>query len=163
MLQTKRHSKMQSNLDSRRFSINLICLLSIITIIGVPLRLTAQSVPKRPSEANWTCTKGKDFLRDRYGKAVWLNPKELESRARKKTPPQVPGTLGKNNLHGSVTLQVLIGKDGTVECARAIQGHPVAISSVITAIRDWIFEPFTVDQKPHAILGEIAVEYDFRR
>jgi hypothetical protein len=125
--------------------------------------LTAQSTPKRPSENNWACLKGKDFVRNRYGKTVWLDSQELQRRAHKKTSLQAPGTLGKNNLHGTVILQVLVGKDGAVECARAIEGHPVAISPAITAIQDWVFEPYTVDGEPHAVLGEISVNYDFRR
>jgi hypothetical protein len=102
-------------------------------------------------------------VRDQNGKTVWLDSQELQRRAHKKTSPQAPGTLGKNNLHGTVRLQVLVGKDGAVECARAIEGHPVAISPAITAIQDWVFEPYTLDGEPHAVLGEISVNYDFRR
>jgi hypothetical protein len=154
---------MQSNPDSRRFFNHRIGLLGIILLTVGAICLTAQSNPKRPSESNWTCIKGKDFLRDRYGKAVWLDSRELQRRARKKTSPQAPGTLGRNNLRGTVILQVLVGKDGAVECARAIKGHPVAITPAITAIQDWVFEPYTVDDEPHAVLGEISVNYDFRR
>jgi hypothetical protein len=153
---------MRNNLDSRRCSRVCLCLL-IIVLLWAHTSTVAQSKPKPPRETNWSCLKTKEFLRDHHGKAVWLSALETEARARKKVPPQVPGTLGKNNLYGIVTLQVLIGKDGTVECARPIRGDPVAISSVLTAIREWVFEPYTVDQRPNAILGEIAVEYDFRR
>jgi hypothetical protein len=154
---------MQNSLNSRRFSSTHAFVLAIILLIVAPMSLNAQSRPRRLSETNWACTKGKDFLRDRYGKAVWLNSQELENRIRKKTSVQIPGTLGKNNLHGTVTLHVLIGTDGTVQCARAIEGHPVAISPTITAIQDWVFEPYTLDHEPHAVLGEILVKYDFSR
>lgn len=156
---------MRSNPKSHRFCGPSSFLLGISLLMLVPLRLAAQSKPKplQTSEASWACTKGKDFLRDHHGKAVWLDSQELHTRIRKKTAVQTPGTLGKNNLHGTVTLQVLIGKDGSVQCARAIEGHPVAISPAIAAVQDWVFEPYSLDQEPHAVLGEIVVKYDFRR
>jgi len=43
------------------------------------------------------------------------------------------------------------------------EGHPLAISPAIDAVKDWVFEPYVVDDAPHAVLGEISVNYDFRR
>ncbi len=94
---------------------------------------------------------------------MWLNSQELEKRIRKRTPIQTPGTLGKNNLHGTVALHILIGEDGAVKCVRVKEGHPLAISPAIDAVKDWVFEPYVVDDAPHAVLGEISVNYDFRR
>src|SRR5207245_6304269 len=80
MLLTRRHSKMQTSLDLERGYVSRLGVLVLLTIMIAPTLLIGQSKAKHPTEANWDCIQGKDFVRDRRGRAVWLSSHELESR-----------------------------------------------------------------------------------
>lgn len=111
---------------------------------------------------DWPCVKSKHFLRDSRGNPVWLTSSQLVERAINRQSPERPALLGKNSLHGEVTVQVLIGKDGRIECVRGVRGNPLAISSAVYSTPKWTFKPYLVDGEPRSVLGLLTVSYDFR-
>ena len=153
---------MQSNLNRRRLMRTFAAAATVGSMYLMPVFLLAQSTSKDVTERTWECLKGFELARNRSGNPIWLTTRDLETRILKKTALQTPGTLGKNNLHGAITLQILLEKDGTVACVRAISGNPAATSSAIAAIHDWLFEPYRRGTKTYAVLGEITIAYDFR-
>ncbi len=139
---------------------------SIFMLLGTwlsPERSFGQSATQSVySIKGWSCVKGKDYLRDNQGRPVWLNSSALLERVIDKQPVKRPALLGKNNLQGDVIVQVLINKDGKVECARGVKGHPLAISSAIDSVPKWVFKPYAVNNEPKSILGILTIAYDFR-
>ena len=71
--------------------------------------------------------------------------------------------LGHGRLHGEVNLDVRIDERGSVDCAEAISGHPIALASAMTTIRDWKFQPFVRDGKMISVLGHLTIAYDSAR
>ncbi|HEV3041819.1 MAG TPA: M56 family metallopeptidase [Candidatus Angelobacter sp.] len=63
------------------------------------------------------------------------------------------------HIHGTVILQVRIGKDGHVNQVKAISGHPILIKSSIEAVKNYVYKPFLLDGS--AVDVETVVEVPF--
>jgi protein TonB len=61
------------------------------------------------------------------------------------TPVYPPSARGQS---GTVTLQVLIGRDGTVQDAKFIQGSLAFARTAIDAVRQWRFKPYLMNGRP---------------
>jgi protein TonB len=61
------------------------------------------------------------------------------------TPVYPPSARGQS---GSVTLQVLIGRDGTVQDAKFIQGSLAFARTAIDAVKQWRFKPYLMNGRP---------------
>ena len=59
----------------------------------------------------------------------------------RKITPTYPPLAKQARIQGSVVLQAVIGKDGTIQNLRAVSGHPMLIQSAIDAVRQWKFSP----------------------
>lgn len=67
-------------------------------------------------------------------------------RTVKTTFPQFPSAL--RNQHFTVTLKIVIGRDGRVLSAHAISGPPKAYKASEEAVRKWLFSPYLVLGRP---------------
>jgi len=140
---------------------SVVLLVLFVLNNGEPLFARQIRHPLR-SLRDWPCVKSKHFLRDSRGNPVWLTSSQLLQRAITQQSPDRPALLGKSALHGEVTVQVLIGKDGSVECARGVRGNALAISSAVYSIPKWTFKPYAVNGASKSVLGLLTVPYDFR-
>jgi periplasmic protein TonB len=61
------------------------------------------------------------------------------------TPVYPPSARGQS---GTVTLQVLIGRDGTVQDAKFIQGSLAFARTAIDAVKQWRFKPYLMNGRP---------------
>lgn len=61
--------------------------------------------------------------------------------------PNYPPAAKAVRAIGKVVVEILVAADGTVECARAVSGHPLLRASVVAAIKKWKFEK---DQKSYS-------------
>ena len=77
--------------------------------------------------------------------------------------PLEPPCCGKNvNVAGRVIVEVLVDAEGSVKCARAVKGHPLAITSAIEAVPKWKFKSYLVQGVPVAACGNLIIKFRFR-
>lgn len=120
-----------------------------------------QSTPDASQVSRWHCLKRRDILRNSSGHLRWFSSSELMERVIDKQPVERPGVLGKNNLRGVVTIQVVIDKNGKVICTRGVEGHPLGIASAIRSLRKWTFRPYVSNGKRKSMVGILSIPYDF--
>jgi protein TonB len=60
---------------------------------------------------------------------------------------------------GTVVLQVLIGRDGTVQDAKFIQGSLVFARSAIEAVKQWHFQPYTMNGHTVSMVTSLTVNF----
>jgi hypothetical protein len=65
------------------------------------------------------------------------------------------------NMSGVALLAIVVSKDGSVPCARGLNGHPIAISHLIGAIRSWRFKPYVKGRQPQQFCGRLRVKFAF--
>ncbi len=59
--------------------------------------------------------------------------------------PAYPDAAKASGQQGTVTLQVLIGRDGTVQDTKFLQGSLMFARSAIDAVRQWRFKPYSMN------------------
>jgi protein TonB len=62
-------------------------------------------------------------------------------------------------VQGSVILQALIGKEGTIQDLRVLSGPPILSNAAIDAVRQWRFRPYF--QSGQAIETEARITVNF--
>jgi TonB family protein len=77
----------------------------------------------------------------------------------KKVQPDYPAEARENKTEGTVKLQVIVHKDGSVTVQNVVEGDPSLSPSAIEAVRQWHYEPTLLDGKP--IDMETTVEVTF--
>ncbi|HEY6763708.1 MAG TPA: TonB family protein, partial [Candidatus Sulfotelmatobacter sp.] len=60
---------------------------------------------------------------------------------------------------GTVVLQVLIGRDGTVQDAKFLQGSLLFARSAIDAVRQWRFQPYMMNGRPVSTTSALTVTF----
>ena len=60
---------------------------------------------------------------------------------------------------GTVILQVLIGRDGSVQDAKFMQGSLVFARNAIEAVRRWKFKPYLLNGRPVSVQTQMTVKF----
>ena len=73
--------------------------------------------------------------------------------------PQYPELAMKARIQGTVVLQAVIGKDGTVQDLRLVSGHPMLAPAAIEAVRQWRYRPYLLNSEPVEVDTQINVNF----
>jgi len=71
--------------------------------------------------------------------------------------PDYPGNS--NGQPGTVTLQVLIGRDGTVEDAKFLQGSLAFARVAIDGVKRWKFKPYIMNGRPVSVQTPLTISF----
>ena len=77
-------------------------------------------------------------------------------------PPVYPELAKQARVQGSVVLQAVIGKDGTVTDLRLISGHPLLAQPALDAVRQWRYKPYLLNGEPMAVETQVTVNFALR-
>jgi len=73
--------------------------------------------------------------------------------------PQYPELAMQARIQGTVVLQAVIGKDGTVRDLRLISGHPMLAPAAIEAVKRWRYRPYLLNNEPVEVDTQINVNF----
>ena len=95
------------------------------------------------------------------GEEVQLDPDRFTPPRTVETPaPTYPEDARKEKVEGTVIVQAVIEKDGTVSAARVVKGlHPSLDRVSAETIRRWRFEPASLDGEPVAVHYHMTIRY----
>ena len=95
--------------------------LAVLALLATgPVQLLGQTSSAKTG-GNWSCLRRRDLWRDQKGRPRWLNSDELKDRTEASRPIERPGNLGKNSIKGSITIELVIDRQGKVMCARGVK------------------------------------------
>ncbi|HET9838629.1 MAG TPA: energy transducer TonB [Candidatus Angelobacter sp.] len=72
-----------------------------------------------------------------YSTLAQTTTRKLKNRVE----PQYPDLARRNNITGSVRLELLIATDGKVKDIKVLGGNPVLVQAAVTAVTKWKYEP----------------------
>jgi len=75
------------------------------------------------------------------------------------TDPIYPDGARAGGQRGSVVLQVLIGRDGSVQDAKFLQGSLVFARSAIDAVKQWRFKPYSLNGRVVSVQSLITLHF----
>jgi protein TonB len=73
--------------------------------------------------------------------------------------PQYPQAARQAHISGTVVLQVVIGKDGSVQNLHALSGPPLLIPSAMEAVKQWRYKPYQLNGEPVEANTQINVKF----
>ena len=73
--------------------------------------------------------------------------------------PSYPNEAREGGVHGTVVLQVVVGKDGKVQDVHAVSGPPLLVKPAVDAVKQWRYRPFTVNGEASEADVEINVKF----
>lgn len=71
--------------------------------------------------------------------------------------PIYPPLAKQARIQGTVRLQAIIGKDGTVEQLEVLSGHPLLVQAAQDAVRQWRYQPTLLNSQPVEVVTTIDV------
>jgi TonB family protein len=75
--------------------------------------------------------------------------------------PIYPSEALPQKLHGSVVLQAMIGRDGTVVDLKIVRGYFVLGKAAIAAVKQWQFQPYTINGHPASTQTLITLNFSY--
>jgi protein TonB len=73
--------------------------------------------------------------------------------------PVYPDAAKASGQRGSVVLQVFIGRDGTVQDAKFLQGSLVFARAAIDAVKQWRFKPYSMNGRAVSVQSVITLNF----
>ena len=76
-----------------------------------------------------------------------------------KVLPTYPPLARTARIQGTVVLQAMISKQGTIENLRLLSGHPMLAPAAIEAVRQWRYRPYVLNNEPVEVETQITVNF----
>jgi len=73
--------------------------------------------------------------------------------------PLYPPLAKQARIEGSVHLQAVIAKNGTIADLKVLSGHPLLIQSALEAVRQWVYAPTLLNGNPVEVVTQIDVNF----
>lgn len=77
----------------------------------------------------------------------------------RKVLPSYPPLARSARIQGTVVLQAMISKLGTIENLRLLSGHPMLAPAAIEAVRQWRYRPYILNNEPVEVETQITVNF----
>jgi protein TonB len=75
------------------------------------------------------------------------------------TKPVYPPLAMQARIQGTVLLQAVVAKDGTVQELRVVSGHPLLVKAAMDAVKLWRYKPYRLNDQPVEVDTEIIVNF----
>jgi periplasmic protein TonB len=66
-------------------------------------------------------------------------------------------------IEGTVRLEAVISREGTILNLRAVSGHPLLIPAALAAVQRWVFRPTSLDDDPVEVATTIEVRFTLQK
>ena len=73
--------------------------------------------------------------------------------------PAYPPLARQARIQGSVVLQAVIAKDGTIQGLHVMSGHPMLTQSALDAVKQWRYKPYFLNGEPVEVETQITVNF----
>jgi len=73
--------------------------------------------------------------------------------------PQYPPLARQARIQGTVVLEAVIGKDGTIQNLHVVSGHPMLTNAALDAVKEWRYKPYYLNGEPVEVVTTINVNF----
>jgi protein TonB len=94
-----------------------------------------------------------------FSEPISMSEDAARARLLESVPPAYPQEGLAQKLHGPVVLRALIGRDGSVEDLKIVQGYFILGRAAIAAVKQWRFQPYTAGG--HAVSTQTQITINF--
>ena len=76
-----------------------------------------------------------------------------------KVDPVYPAIAKTARVSGTVILQAVIGKDGTIQNLHVVSGHPLLTQAALDAVKQWRYRPYILNGDPVEVDTQVEVHF----
>ncbi len=73
--------------------------------------------------------------------------------------PNYPPLARQARIYGSVVLQAVISKTGTIENLHLVSGHPMLTQAAMDAVKQWRYRPYILNGEPVEVETQVTVNF----
>jgi TonB family protein len=73
--------------------------------------------------------------------------------------PVYPQEAKEAGFSGHVILNIVVGKDGTVQDVSLVSGHPLLVPAAKDAVKQWAYQPTLLNGEPVEVLTQVEVNF----
>lgn len=73
--------------------------------------------------------------------------------------PEYPPLAKMARIQGTVRLEAIISRDGTIQDLKVMSGHPLLVKSALEAVQRWRYQPTLLNGEPVEVVTEIDVNF----
>jgi len=88
--------------------------------------------------------------------------KVMQKKLIYQVPPRYPQEAERKHIEGTVRLEVIIGRDGSVSELKVLSGDPLLVDAATKAVRKWRYKPTTIQGQPVEVVTEVDVNFYLR-
>jgi len=81
----------------------------------------------------------------------------------RKVIPVYPRLAIAAHISGTVRLMGVVAKDGTVQQIRVVSGPALLVEAALDAVRQWVYRPTMLNNKPVEVIAPIDVIFTLSR
>jgi protein TonB len=118
----------------------------------VPQSLRSQLAPATPDPVSKPADTGLPSIEP-------VTVTEAAERALVTDQPTIPYPANAKNQQGTVVLQVLIARDGTVQDAKFLQGSFLFARTAIDGVKQWKFKPYILNGRPVSVQTTMTMKF----
>jgi len=78
----------------------------------------------------------------------------------KQVKPPYPPLARQARIQGTVILEAVINRQGSVDQLRVVSGHPLLVQSAMDAVRQWKYRPTLLNGEPVEVVTTITVNFN---
>lgn len=98
-------------------------------------------------------------LAQEEAKRVRVGGDVQQAKLMKSNPPAYPVLARRARIEGTVRLQAIISKDGSVRKVEVISGHAVLAQAASEAVQQWRYKPTELNGEPVEVVTNIDVVF----
>ena len=83
----------------------------------------------------------------------------LSAQLIKKVVPVYPPMARQTRVSGTVHLEGILAKDGTIRNLQVLSGHPFLVPAALDAVRQWVYRPTLLNGVPVEVIAPIDVVF----
>jgi len=96
-------------------------------------------------------------------KRIHLAARVVEANLIHDVMPAYPPEAGRARIEGTVVLQAVIGKDGSVQDVRVESGLPILAQAAVDAVKQWRYRPYLLNGEPVEVDSRITIDFTLSR
>ena len=94
------------------------------------------------------------------GKTIHVDGNVQQAMILRQTAPIYPAELRQAGVTGTVSLAVVVGKDGKVQNIRVLSGQPMALAmAAIETVKQWVYKPTLLNGDPVDVATTVNVTF----
>ncbi len=88
-----------------------------------------------------------------------ISPQVANDYLIRRVEPQYPEVARRQNIQGPVTLNAVVGEDGSVRTVTVLSGDSALTTAALDAVRQWRFKPYRVNGRATEFATRITVNF----